>query len=181
MLFYPCRAAVDAPGPHLCGWDHPPAPRLDRLALTEAEPGAAGPADSRLPAHGRNVRQASGLVRGGNLHGLAVRERDHHSARRPAAEAAQCGPRREERRARVRGPQTFRAVRRVVVVSLAQGFLPARGFQSVRPRPSRIPPRICLDGFPAGPGRFLNAYQRIGAALRVTSMMQSPAALRAYR
>jgi hypothetical protein len=37
--FVPCRAAVVVPDPDVYGRDHPPPPRLDRVALAEAEPG----------------------------------------------------------------------------------------------------------------------------------------------
>ena len=53
------------------------------------------------PGH---VRRGRGRVRGGNLHGLTVRERDRRAAVRPAAEAPQGDPGRQEARARLRGP-----------------------------------------------------------------------------
>ena len=44
----------------------------------------------------RDVRRSGRRVRGGDFHGLAVRERDCRAAGRPGAEAAQGGPGREK-------------------------------------------------------------------------------------
>ena len=105
MAFLPGRAAAVVPDPHLCGGDHPPPPRCDRLALAEAEPRAAGPARPCLPAQGRDVRRGRGGVRGRHLHGLAVRERDRRAACGARSEAARGGAGREGGRIRLRRPR----------------------------------------------------------------------------
>jgi DDE superfamily endonuclease len=61
----PRRAAVVLQDPELCGRDHPPAPQVDRVALAEAEPGAAGPAGPGLPAQGETFAElAAGFTVG---------------------------------------------------------------------------------------------------------------------
>src|SRR6185312_7248614 len=99
----PCRAAVVAPDPLLCGRDHPPAPGLDRVAAAEAEPRPSGPAGPGPPAQGRAVHTGRGRVRGQHRNRLAVRERDRRAAGGPRPQAPQGGPGREEGRDPLRG------------------------------------------------------------------------------
>jgi hypothetical protein len=59
--FLPCLAAVVASDPELRGRDHPPPPDLDRLAVAEAEPRAAGPPGPGLPARETFASLAAGF------------------------------------------------------------------------------------------------------------------------
>jgi hypothetical protein len=79
------RTPVPAAGSELRGRDHSPPPDLDRLAVAEAEPRAAGPPGPGLPAQRRGVRQPRGRVRGGYGHCLAVRGGDGRPGRRGPA------------------------------------------------------------------------------------------------
>jgi putative transposase len=56
----PCRAAVVPQDPQLRGRDHPAAPEVDRVAVAEAEPRAAGPARELL---GLGFRVGEGTIR----------------------------------------------------------------------------------------------------------------------
>src|SRR5262249_25076317 len=145
--FLPCFAAVVASDPELRGRNHPPPPDLDRLAVAEASPRAAGPPGPGLPAQRRDVRQPRGRVRGRHGHCLAVRGGDGRTARRTGAEAAQGGPGRGEGRARLRRPgrdaDPHRPGRRGPALLLRQA-------QEARHEPAghRRPPEATSSGSP---------------------------------
>src|SRR5580693_9015196 len=90
--FLPCRAAVVVPDPELHRRGHQTAPEVDRFAVAEAEPWAAGHARACLPAQRRDVRRARGGVRSRPRHRLALRRGDDRPARGPRPETPQGRP-----------------------------------------------------------------------------------------